>query len=400
MNRTVNQAADLLQCRFLFDGAVADKVFRESLEADIRHARLSRLFRAYYQLRSLIPLPVRQLLQRYRRVEAAPRWCYPDAFTTCLIRQIESLAEGITVIHPWPDGANLAFVLTHDIETAEGMRRVGQLADLEEALGFRSSWNFVPYRYPIDRGLIRELTDRGFEIGVHGYNHDGKLFTSRAVFERRVPGIQAALESFGAVGFRAPMVHRNLEWLQQLDILYDASCFDADPYQAMPGGVGGVWPFIAGRFVELPYTLPQDHTLFITLNERDGRIWQDKLDFLVKLRAMALVITHPDYLDSPRRIDAYRQLLLTARDIAGIWHALPKDVATWWRARDRSTLQREPTGGWMIQGPAADRARVITLRSTGSDDASRPIDAVAINGQCERPMLAMEWSNPMISGNV
>ncbi len=134
-NRTVNQAADLLQCRFLLDGAVADDI-SASLAADIRQARLSRLFRAYYQFRSLIPLPIRHLLQRYRRVEAAPRWCYPDAFTTCLIRQIGALAEGITLIHPWPEGANLAFVLTHDIETAEGMRRVVQLADLEEGLGF------------------------------------------------------------------------------------------------------------------------------------------------------------------------------------------------------------------------------------------------------------------------
>ena len=196
------------------------------------------------------------------------------------------------------------------------------------------------------------------------------------------------------------MVHRNLEWLQDLDIQYDASCFDADPFQAMPGGVGSVWPFIAGRFVELPYTLPQDHTLFITLNERDGRIWHDKLDCLAKMSPMALVITHPDYLDSQRRIDAYRQLLLKAHDIAGVWQALPKDVADWWRAHDRSTLQREPNGDWIIHGPAADRARAITLRSTGSFDASDQMDVVAINGNDEWPMLAVEWSNTTISGNV
>ena len=263
-----------LRCRFLFGSEGADQVFREWLEKDIDSARLSRLFRTYYQLRSLIPLPIRHLLQRYRPVEFDPRWCYPDAFANALVRQLAEHGAGITMIHPWPDGANLAFVLTHDIETAEGMQRVLQLANLEEDLGFRSSWNLVPYKYPIDRGLIRELTDRGFEIGVHGYNHDGKLFTSRAVFDRRVPAIHAALESFAAVGFRAPMVHRNLQWLQDLDIQYDASCFDVDPYQAMPGGIGSCWPFIAGRFVELPYTLPQDHTLFIALKQRDGRIWQ------------------------------------------------------------------------------------------------------------------------------
>src|SRR4029079_11830143 len=125
---------------------------------------------------------------------------------------------------------------------------------------------------------------RGFEIGIHGYNHDGKLFTSKRIFDSRLPAINAALRDFDAVGFRAPMVHRNLDWMQSLEIEYDASCYDADPYHAMPGGVGAPWPFIAGRFVELPYTLPQDHTLFVALGERDERIWTSKLAFIAKLR--------------------------------------------------------------------------------------------------------------------
>ena len=247
------------------------------------------------------------------------------------------------------------------------MRNIERIAKMEEELGFRSSWNIVPHKYRIDRGLLCELQSRGFEIGVHGYNHDGKLFTSRAVFDSRAPAINAALAAFGAVGFRAPMVHRNLEWLQSLEIEYDASCFDADPYQAMPGGVGGVWPFMAGRFVELPYTLPQDHTLFVALNERDGRIWADKLDFVAKLGGMALLITHPDYLDSDDRRDAYRRLLERARGIDGMWHALPRQVAAWWRERDRSKLRREASGEWQIDGPAAGRGRAATLKATRAE---------------------------------
>jgi peptidoglycan/xylan/chitin deacetylase (PgdA/CDA1 family) len=353
---------DSVPARFLFGNRAEDATFHEWLAADIRAARLSPTFRAYYQLRSLLPLPVRQLLQRMRPVDASPRWCFPDAFAAALTHQIAASSDGLNTIHPWPDGRDFAFVLTHDIETADGLRNVPQIADLEQRLGFRSSWNVVPYKYPVDHGLLRDLQSRGFEIGVHGFNHDGKLFTSRATFNCRVPAINAALESFAAVGFRAPMVHRNLTWLQALDIQYDASCFDADPYQAMPGGVGGLWPFIAGRFVELPYTLPQDHTLFIALNQTDGQIWHDKLAFIAKLRGMSLVITHPDYLDSPQRVEAYRRFLEQARELDGIWHALPKDVATWWRARDASTLARDPNDDWTITGPAASRARATTIR--------------------------------------
>jgi peptidoglycan/xylan/chitin deacetylase (PgdA/CDA1 family) len=353
------RADDALACRCVLDGNRCGDVIHRWLAADERAAKLSPAFRAYYMLRSAIPLSLRQLLQRSRRVETSERWCYPDAFIDALAQEIAALDEGITTVHPWPDGHDFAFVLTHDVETAEGMRDVMRIADLEEELGFRSSWNIVPYKYPIDRGLVRELTSRGFEIGVHGYNHDGKLFTSRRVFDARVPAINAALESFGAVGFRAPMVHRNLEWLQSLDVEYDASYFDSDPYQAMPGGVGSVWPFIAGRFVELPYTLPQDHTLFVALKERDGRIWRQKLAYLRALCGMALVITHPDYLDSLERIEVYRRFLTEAREMEGGWQALPRDVATWWRERD--VLMRNPA----IE--ASGRARTVVLCTEAHD---------------------------------
>jgi hypothetical protein len=95
-----------------------------------------------------------------------------------------------------------------------------------------------------------------------------------------------------------------------------------------------VWPFLAGKFVELPYTMPQDHTLFFALHELDGRIWTEKLEFISQLHGMALLITHSDYLDSGYRLDAYRRLLETVRQTPGSWHALPREVCDWWRERD------------------------------------------------------------------
>jgi peptidoglycan/xylan/chitin deacetylase (PgdA/CDA1 family) len=359
----VDHQTDSLACRFLL---AEEGAFGAWLAADIRAARLSAAFRAYYRLRRLLPPPIRRFLQRRRRRQPSPRWCFPDAFMQALVEQLAARDGGVTAIDPWPGGARFAFVLTHDVETACGMRRIAAVAELEERLGFRSSWNIVPYKYAVDFALVGDLRARGFEIGVHGYNHDGRLFTSRAVFDRRVPGINAALESFGAAGFRAPMVHRNLHWLQALRIEYDASCFDADPYQAMPGGVGGLWPFIAGRFVELPYTLPQDHTLFIVLGQRDGRTWLDKLRYIARRRGMALALTHPDYLDTPPRLEAYRRLLEAAREQPGMWHALPREVAAWWRERDASSLHQDPGGRWRIAGPAANRARVATIRAVPS----------------------------------
>jgi peptidoglycan/xylan/chitin deacetylase (PgdA/CDA1 family) len=369
-------------CQFLFGNAAADGVCNDWVAADMRNARLSPAFRAYYRLRSLLPLPLRQLLQRYRRVAASARWCYPDTFTAELEEQISALGDELQLINPWPDDADFAFVLTHDVESAEGARRVPTIADMEEKVGFRSSWNFVPHKYPIDAGLLRDLADRGFEIGVHGYNHDGRLFANGSIFNHRAHAINAALKAWGAVGFRAPMVHRNLHWLQSLEIQYDASCFDADPYQAMPGGVGSVWPFIAGRFVELPYTLPQDHTLFIALGERDGRIWERKLDYIAQLRGMSLVITHPDYLDSISRLETYRRLLHRAMEMGGNWHALPKDVAAWWHDREALRIRRKPDGSVNIEGRAAARANIASIHTVSATSSRRSQDS---------PQRLLEW---------
>lgn len=383
--------------RFVFNSDAPARVLEEALRADISAAQLSKTFRIYYHLRGLIPLPLRQLLQRYRKVAHAPDWYLPGQFEAALAAAITAEA-GVPAIHPWPDDARFAFVPTHDVETAEGMRNIPQIADLEERLGFRSSWNIVPHKYPIDLKLLTELQARGFEIGVHGYNHDGKLFANRKIFDQRVSAINTALKSLGAIGFRAPMVHRNLDWLQSLDIEYDASCFDIDPFQAMPGGVGGVWPFIAGRFVELPYTLPQDHTLFVASNEQDGCIWHEKLNYVAALGGMAMVITHPDYLDAQYRIDAYRRLLESVTNLDGVWRALPKDVAAWWRQRDQSTLVQEVDGRWLINGPARARGRAAALRVTASNVPRKPISDRRL---AATSLAKLEWNLlPMAPGGV
>ena len=328
------RADDALACRCLLDGNRCGDVIHRWLAADERAAKLSPAFRAYYMLRSAIPLSLRQLMQRSRRVETSERWCYPDAFLDALAEEIAALDEGITTVHPWPDGHDFAFVLTHDVETAEGMRNVMRIADLEEELGFRSSWNIVPYKYPVDLGLVRELTSRGFEVGVHGYNHDGKLFTSRRVFDARVPAINAALESFGAVGFRR-------RWC----IAISSGCSRSTSNTMLP--ISTPIPTRRCRAVSAAsgrslrggssscLTRCRKITLCLSPSRSaTGEFGVRKWPTCELCAAWRLVITHPDYLDSLERTEIYRRFLIEAREMEGGWQALPRDVATWWRERD------------------------------------------------------------------
>ena len=248
----------------------------------------------YSVLRPLLPIKIRQVLQNKHssHIKLKENFIYDELLN--YIKEKPGFNEALKNLYP--ENNSSAIVLTHDVEEQEGFNFIPKVLELEEKCGFKSSWNIVPYKYKIDNNIIELIQEAGGEVGIHGYNHDGKLYYSQKVFNQRAKFINEAIKKYNAVGFRSPQVHRNLEWLQKLNIQYDASCFDYDPYQPFPGGTGSIWPFIAGKFVELPYTLPQDHTLFYVLKVRDIDIWIRKTKWIIKNNGVILIITHPDYL--------------------------------------------------------------------------------------------------------
>ena len=50
-------------------------------------------------------------------------------------------------------------------------------------------------------------------------------------------------------------MHHNLDWISELEIDYDMSTFDTDPFEPMPQGAGTIFPFIAVRDVALFFYL-------------------------------------------------------------------------------------------------------------------------------------------------
>ena len=250
----------------------------------------------------------------------------------------------------WPDDKRFAVVLTHDVERQCGLNRVTQLAELEMELGFRSSFNFVPEgEYTVPAPLRAWLTDRGFEVGVHDLEHDGCLYSSWKSFRRKAQRINNYLEEWNAVGFRSGFMLRNLEWIRELHIRYDASTFDTDPFEPQPNGVGTIYPFYVegthGRdgYVELPYTLPQDSTLFLLLKQQKShQIWQEKLGWIAQCGGMALVNVHPDYLtfgDKPHSFCSYPAALyaeflrwLKEKYAGEFWHVRPAEMARFVRS--------------------------------------------------------------------
>jgi hypothetical protein len=257
----------------------------------------------------------------------------------------------------WPEGKKFALVLTHDVESKRGLSRCRSLMQLELDLGFRSSFNFIPegsYRVPAE--LREELTAKGFEVGIHDLKHDGHLFSSRRKFKRRAAKINSYAREWGASGFRSGFMLRHLDWLHDLDVQYDASTFDTDPFEPQPDGRHTIFPFWVPHpngssinpelsvinsssrgYVEVPYTLPQDFTLFVLLQEKTPEIWLRKLDWIAQHGGMALVDVHPDYLcfdDAPvgpmeYPVTHYKSFLdYVSRQYNGaFWNTTPSKVA-------------------------------------------------------------------------
>jgi glycosyltransferase involved in cell wall biosynthesis len=315
----------------------------------------------YYRVKPFIPQSIRTALRR--RIACRVRETVADVWP------IVPGSERPPQDWPgWPGGKRFALVLTHDVESAVGLKKCRELMELEMKLGVRSSFNFIPEGgYALPDELREELTANGFEVGIHDLRHDGRLFASRDGFNRNAARINHYLRDWRAAGFRSGFMLHNLDWLHALEVKYDASTFDTDPFEPQPEGRHTIFPFWVpapsassrrsgisddaspGGYVELPYTLPQDSTLFLLLEEKTASIWKHKLDWIAEHGGMALFITHPDYMTFSDRpsgkagqypVELYKTLLEHVRcKYAGeYWQPLPKEMAAF-----IASLPRRPT---------------------------------------------------------
>jgi len=303
--------------------------------------------RIYYRLKPFVPRSIRLGIRRWfatrKRKEVRDIWPIVPASER---RPADWLG--------WPDGKQFALVLTHDVEGKAGLRKCRELMRLEQELGFCSSFNFIPEGdYKVPPELRAELESNGFEVGIHDLKHDGRLFVSRRGFSQRAARINHYIHQWGVCGFRAAFMLHKLDWLHELDIVYDMSTFDTDPFEPQPDGHHTIFPFwVQNRvngsvplpatatrrgYVELPYTMPQDFTLFLLLREPTSDIWLKKIDWLARHGGMALVNVHPDYLcfdeARPKAMEYpsrhYKALLehVKHRYEGAFWNATPRRVA-------------------------------------------------------------------------
>jgi hypothetical protein len=297
----------------------------------------NRVIALFYLLKPLIPRRVQ--IQLRRRLVARQRRASSRTWP------IDPAAAHVENWSGWPEQKKFAVILTHDVDTPKGYDRCTQLAELEQHLGFRSSFYFVPKRYNVAPELRECLVNGGFEVGVHGLYHDGRLYESREMFRERVEHINQYLKEWQAVGFRSPSMHHNLEWLHDLEVEYDASTFDTDPFepqsdasgQSSPSGSMGGQP--GGDTWNCRTRCPGFHPLCPDAEQDDRHLeTETRLD---RESGRDGAGPHASGLHvfwqvggKTRRISIrlYEDLLRYIKDQYRdeYWHALPKDVARFW----------------------------------------------------------------------
>jgi hypothetical protein len=340
-----------------------------------RSSLLQRSVRAaYYAVRPAMPVPVRKHLQRYSLrgwdKQEFPRWpvetSVESAFETAMLLTLKKRGlKEVPFIWFWPDGAQACALMTHDVEAPAGRDFCDQLMDIDDSYGIKASFQVVPEsRYEVSPAYLEGIRRRGFEVNVHDFNHDGNLYRDYEEFRRRAARIEEYRKIFGARGFRAGVLYRNIDWFDLLHFEYEMSVPNVAHLDPQHGGCCTTFPYFIGDLLEIPVTMTQDYSLFNILRHYTLDLWESQMEAIRRKHGVMSCIVHPDYICNEPEQKVYRSLLARLAELrktAGVWTPLPGELNQWWRQRSRMKLVRYG-GAWEIEGEGKVRARMAYAR--------------------------------------
>lgn len=274
-------------------------------------------------------------------------------------RALEPTLERRATPSLWPEGFRAAACVTWDVddETSYYGRHPGEqttgLSELVQrsfgvpralphilemldrlrlpATFYVPAWNAL--RYP---SAVRELSERGDEIGCHGYLHEPldelTLAAERFILERSLE-VLGGVCSRPIVGYRAPSWELNRwtpELLRSHGLLYDSSLMgDVLPYAIGDG---------AGSLIEVPIHWNLDdfdhfgHTkstrsMAIADPRAVTSLWMDELQAIARWGGVFVLTLHPHISGRPGLLARVEEFLAAAKELPGIWWTTPGSVA-------------------------------------------------------------------------
>jgi SAM-dependent methyltransferase len=248
-------------------------------------------------------------------------------------------------------GGRTPVLLTHDIDSAEGLRRlVKEFLPREEAVAARSTSYVVPCAWPLDRDLLNEAVGRGHALGVHGYDHRNRTpFLGDRARARRLDAARPFIERYRARGYRAPSLLRTRALLRDLASRYEYDSSiptSGGLFPAPNNGCATARPFVLEGIIEIPVTLPRDGSLrFLGYSPAEIlRVWIDCADAIARAGGVVVLLTHCEgrFSGNAPMLAVYGRFLEYIRDAPSRYEFQTPDALL---PRIAAALDRTPVAG-------------------------------------------------------
>lgn len=228
----------------------------------------------------------------------------------------------------WPGGKGFAFVASHDVDSAGGMKLARKLLEVEARHGVPAVYSFVTSTYKIDKAFLRDVQAAGGEIAWHSDLHDNRIaFEDEAGIRRRIASARGFLDEFDVKGFRSPSLCRTPLLLKVASetFTWDSSVPDTGP----GGGCATVHPWRIGKMLEVPLTIPMDADLVFRKvgPEKWADAWIEKTKFVKDVGGVAMLCTHPEkhFSGSEPAWKAYDEFLKRVKEMDP-WVCVPREI--------------------------------------------------------------------------
>lgn len=204
-------------------------------------------------------------------------------------------------------GRRCFVILTHDIDSQEAANSIDELIEIEKKHKVKSCINILANKYDVSK--FEKFEKQGFEIGCHGWNHDGKLLQRLD----RIRKAKKKLKQFKIKGFRSPFLDRNDKMFEEVSKYFKYDSSVPNSHYPVRGGCCSVLPFKKGKLLEMPITVPQDYTLFnvLKLSEEEAfKIWKYCFDEIIKRKGVICLVAHPESFNLGGHLELYDKMLI------------------------------------------------------------------------------------------
>ena len=217
-----------------------------------------------------------------------------------------------------------------------------RILDILDAHAIKASFYIPGYVAETHVDLVKEIADRGHEVGHHGYMHESPSTLSaeeeKGVLERGSE-ILKGITGQAPVGYRSPgweLSEHSLDFLSSLGFQYDSSLMGDDaPYTVKAPATGK-------ELVELPISWLLDDApnfVYAPVADRLGPMrgpdevfanWAAEFEGLYRYGRSFNLTMHPQFIGRPGRLLMLERLIDHIRQFPNVEFMRCRDVADLW----------------------------------------------------------------------